>query len=114
RVETLHSDIIHMRATMDDRSRARLGDDQRRRLRQELAQLGCEAGAVGAAADDACRWIGQHTETAFVAGFELSVALGAEHVVAAAKECEMVVGKPAQEREVLGEIGFLYRRRMLL
>ena len=103
-----------MRAAMDDRPRARLGDDERRRLGQELAQLGREARSVGAAADHARGRIGQHAETRFVAGLELSFAFVVEDVIAAAEKREMVVGEPAEEGEVFREIGVLYRRRMLL
>src|SRR5689334_13382806 len=99
--ERLDADIVHVHAAVDEAAFVRLGDDERRGLREKGAHLRGDGGTIRSAADDARLTVGEDAETGFRNRLERAFAFGIEAIVASAEEREVVVAQPFQEGDAL-------------
>jgi hypothetical protein len=114
-VELLDADVVHGGAAMHGRERVGLGDDERRRLQQEGADLGRHRHHRRAAPQNMGFGVAQDAEAGALHRLELAFP-GAAHelVLAHAEEREVVVQQPFEERGGLDQLLHRQRRRVLV
>jgi hypothetical protein len=104
RGEALDAHIVHVAAPVDARAQVRLGDDDRVRPQQELADFLRGGDEVGAAPEHAHIRVAQDAEPAFVGALQRAVAaVAAVDVFAQTEEGETLAREPFDERPRLAE-----------